>query len=195
MRIPMIGNWGSKLAISAGLAFAFSHAAADPVPHKTKNSEILFIDGKPRRIIIHTNSAPQKDIRILGRSFTDSECHVIGLANYDVITPPVNGAVCYREETQTITVQPFGNRDGHCLGTPALTRVVYYRPSGAYLGQDAFQYALMDAKRQPISIADVDVTLTQPRGPSRQPAAKTSPEAATIQQNPGPMPRCADPVS
>jgi hypothetical protein len=195
MRIPMIGGWGGKLAISAGLALGFSHAAADPVSYKTKNSEILFVDGKPRRILIHTISAPQKDIGILGRSFIDSECHVIGLANYNVITPPVNGSVCYREESQAVTVQPFGNRDGHCLGTPALTRVVYYRPSGAYLGQDGFQYALMDAKRQPISIADVDVTLTKLRGPSRQPAAATPPESATIQQKPGPMPRCADPVS
>ena len=196
MRTGMIDHWGSKFVISACFAIAVSDAAADPVLYKTKNSEIQFIAGKPRRIIIHTVSSSQEDIRILGRSVVDRECRTIGLANYDVVTPPVNGAACYREETQIVSVQPFGDSNGRCLGSPALTRVVYYRPAGAYLGQDAFQYALVDAKRQPISIADVDVTLTQPRNSLRQRGASHATGMASGgRQKAGPMPRCPDPIT
>jgi hypothetical protein len=119
MRTGMIDHWGSKFVISACFAIAVSDAAADPVLYKTKNSEIQFIAGKPRRIIIHTVSSSQEDIRILGRSVVDRECRTIGLANYDVVTPPVNGAACYREETQIVSVQPFGDSNGRCLGSPA----------------------------------------------------------------------------
>jgi len=64
---------------------------------QNENSEIHFFDGKPRRIIIHAISPIQADVRILGRSFTDAECRVTRLADYDLIDPPANGSVCYRE--------------------------------------------------------------------------------------------------
>ncbi|MBV8770675.1 MAG: hypothetical protein JO094_17475 [Hyphomicrobiales bacterium] len=195
MRNGMFCHWAGKAAISISLTFMAAHVNADPILYKTRNSEIQFIDGNPRKILIHTVSPAQQNVRILGRSFTDDQCRVTRLANYEVITAPVNGSVCYREETLTMSMAPFGNPDGRCLGHPALARVVYYIPHGAFQGQDTFQYALIGANHQVISIADVDITLTPARSSSRHPNAENSSESNIPPKETGAMARCLDPIS
>lgn len=186
-----IGKFGARLALFAScLVTTISHSVADPITYKSKNSEIQFFDGNPRRIFIHRVSPLQEDIMILGRSKTDNDCRVIGLVSYDLVKPPANGIVCFRDEIVTMKLNPYGNPDGRCLGAPALSRVVYYRPGDAHLGQDAFQYALVNAKHDAISIADVDITITSPTHPGRKLNVTDTPTGKV--QEPGPMPRCPE---
>jgi hypothetical protein len=193
MHALLLKKLGALLALFAAcFVLAGAYAIADPITYKTKGSEIQFFDGNPRRIFIHRMSPQQDDIKILGRSKTDMDCHVIGLVNYDLIMPPANGIACFRDEIATMKIHPYGNGDGRCLGVPALSRIVYYRPGGAHPGHDTFQYALVNAQHDAISIADVTLVITPPAHSKREPRATDTPTEKA--QSPGPMPRCPEAV-
>ena len=179
--------------------------AAESVPFRTGNSEIQFFGGHPRKIVIHTISPAQDDIKILGRAYTDAQCHVNAPTFYDIFKPPLHGLICFRDEKSITKIVPY-NEDstinthpydkGTCLGESIIYRVVYYMLIGTYVGPDSFKYALVDANHNPQSIADVSITITPPHSPRRQSQVDNSTDTPTeTRQEPGPMPRCPEPIT
>ena len=119
----------------------------------------------------------------------DGQCQAARLPAYKLLKPAVHGTVCYRDERLAIR---FAVHPGHrsCVGREALSRVVYFRPTGAYVGTDAFQYAIgPNFNESPFAIADVTVTLAPPRSPPQESGSQAAAGAA---QQPGPMDRCAE---
>src|SRR5690348_8190254 len=100
MRAKTTERWGIRAAISCScLVVALSQSpAAESVPFRTGNSEVQFFGGHPRRIVIHTVSPAQDDIPILGRAYTDEQCHVSAQTYYDIVKPALHGQICFRDE-------------------------------------------------------------------------------------------------
>jgi hypothetical protein len=182
------------ITFASCLAFMPTGVCADPLSFTSGNSQVQIIEGKPRRLTIQTVAPSQEDIKILGRTHFNEKCHRDAATNYDLTTPPLHGKVCFREETLAIkfSLQPAKTS---CLGSYVPSSVVYYRPATTYIGTDAFQYAVVDARHNPLSIADVTITVTRPLAPSSDPLSEERADAAAEkQQLPGPMQRCPNPI-
>lgn len=176
------------------LIFTLSESFADPLSFTSGNSQVQIVEGNPRRITIHTVAPSQENIRILGHSQTDKECHQKAETDYDLIKPPLHGIVCFRDETFTIK-NTENSRTPNCLGSSALGSVIYYRPNRAYLGTDAFQYAIVDEGHKPNTIADTAIIITAPLTRALEPRSEESSEGSSEnRQIPGPMQRCPNPV-
>lgn len=179
-----------RVVLASCLAATLSPAVADPRTATIGNSKVQIFDGAPRRVVIQTVAPTQQDVRILGRNHTDPQCRVAAETHYELLKPALHGVVCFRDEIGTAKLSATADKP-RCGNVPTMFRVVYYRPAGNYVGQDAFQYSVVEGAQRLVSIADASVTLTPPLS---APAADAADPQGETAQRAGPMPRCPDPL-
>jgi hypothetical protein len=75
--------------------WTLSGAAASSLELTNKYSKVQIVDGRPRRITIHTIAPSQEDTLVLGRTSTDAACEEAAETDYVVIDPPQHGIVCF----------------------------------------------------------------------------------------------------
>ena len=176
-------------ATAIALSLLSAAATGQEATFKTENSVVGVVNGEPRKITVQTKSPTQNYVKILGRTQTDGQCETIHLPEFSLLKPALHGTVCYRDERQVIR---FSSDPGPqpCVGSEALGRIAYFRPSAGYVGTDAFQYAIGPSLEEDgFATVDVTVTLTPARAPSQESGSKPAVQAT---QRPGPMASCAE---
>jgi hypothetical protein len=177
------GNQMKLIFILVGATLAASPAMAEPLQFTVGNSNVQIIDGRPRKITIHTVAPLRGEIRILGRTSTSARCEMAVESDYQVNEPPQHGALCFRIEKMPL--KAVVGQASRCVGQEVMGRAVYYRPNGPYVGQDSFRYSTIVA-RAVIAINTAGIIVTKASSPFPEEEPSRALQAA------GPMPQCPD---
>jgi hypothetical protein len=173
------------IALVSSLVSSSLSAAETNDPQTEK---IRLLGGTPPRVVEDV-SGQLGNIEIGSNFGLDRDCRPQQVFDYELLTLPQHGEVCYRYESLKVSLATGAGRE-KCVGRFIMANVIYYQSNDDYIGVDVFQYKALDWS-DVVAIVDVNVTIApRPAG-----AAGTSPLRSISGESVGRMPKCADPAS